>query len=362
MDFGGIFTRSWQVTWKYRALWLYGVLFALFGGGQGSQFNPGNLGNLAGGGGGGRGGSGGGNVVPTTPEFNWQAIAIIIGAIICIALIWFLLSILLRFVSRGALVGLVDELETNQTVPTVRQGWNIGSDRFVSLLGIGLVVNIPLTLLSLLLLLIAALPILASVVPLIGTPRGRAPDQLLGLAAAGVLSSIFLICCVVLLLVIVALIVRPFYEFFVRVCVVNRRGAIDSIREGYRMVRANLGNVTVLYIIIIGIGIGFGIIMIPVTLLLFGIPVAAGFAVGALANSVTEGILVGVLIGIPMLLILLLISGVYQAFEQTVWTEGFLALARPTAAPVPAPTPPQGPAPTAADTSPREKIGPDVQI
>lgn len=345
MDFGRIIARSLQVTWRYRALWLFGVLFALFGGGGGGpQFN---FGNFGGSGVGGEGGTG----TPNLPAFNAQAIAIIIGAIVCIALIWVLLSILLRFISRGALIGLVSELELNQTVPAVGRGWNIGSERFVSLLGIGLLVNIPLTLISLVLVLIAALPILASVVPLIGTPRGRTPDQLPGLVAAGVFSSIFLICCVVLLLVIVAVIIRPFYEFFVRVCVIDRRGAMDSIREGYHIVRANLGNVTVLYILLIGIGIAFSIVMIPIALLLLGIPAAAGFAIGALSNSVTQGIIVGVLIGIPMLLILLVISGIYQAFESTAWTEGFLALTRPAAAPVVVPSPPLEPAPAVAETA-----------
>ncbi len=352
MDFGRIFSRSWQVTWRYRALWLFGVLFALFGGSGGPQFNFSNPGSFGGGGGGGRGGSGGGNVIPNLPELNGQAIAIIIGAIVCVVLIWFLLSILLRFISRGALVGLVSDLEINQTVPNVGRGWNIGSDRFLSLLGIGLVVNIPLSLVSLLLILIAALPFLASVLPLIGTAGGRTPDQLIAVAVGGLMGSVFLICCVILLLVIVALIIRPFYEFFVRVCVVDRRGTMDSIREGYRIVRSHLGTVAVLYIIIIGIGIGFGIVMIPVALILLGIPVGVGFAVGAVAHAVMPGVIVGLLIAIPMLIILLVISGIYQTFESTAWTEGFLALTRPAAVPVPAPAPPPAPAPAAADVTP----------
>ncbi len=101
---------------------------------------------------------------------------------------------------------------------------------------------------------------------------------------------------------------------------------MDSIRDGYARVRANLGNVAVLYILAIGIGIGFGIVMIPITLLLIVIPVGAGFAVYALAQSVTGAIIAGVVLGIPMLVILIFISGLYQTFESTYWTLGYRAV------------------------------------
>lgn len=348
MEFGAIFTRALQVTWRNRALWLFGVLFALFGG-EGARFNNVFNYNFSSGD---RLPVGGGKGLPPLPDINEQAVAVIIAAVVCLALIWFLLSILMRFMSRGALIGLVSELETGQVKPTVRRGFGIGSERFLSLLGIGVVVNVPIVIISLLLFLIAVLPILALVLPVIGTSQSRTPDQLVPLIVAGAGGSVFLICCAVLLVVIIALVVKPFYEFFVRVCVVDRRGTMDSIREGYRMVRAHLGNVLVLYVILIVVGFAFGVLMIPVGLALIAIPVGAAVAAGVASNSVTPAIIAGVVLGIPVFLILLLIAGIYQSFESSVWTEGFLALRRP-AVPIVAPsapvTPP--PAPTVTGTN-----------
>jgi hypothetical protein len=142
-----------------------------------------------------------------------------------------------------------------------------------------------------------------------------------------------------LFLVLVQLVLRPFYEFFIRACVIARRGTLDAIREGYRLARANLGNTVILYVLIIAIGIGFGLLMIPVALILIGIPVGIGFAIGAAANSALPGVVAGVIIGIPMVLILLFISGLFQAFESTLWTEGYLAMTAPPAVPTVVETP-----------------------
>ncbi|HEX7588182.1 MAG TPA: hypothetical protein VF478_07700, partial [Anaerolineae bacterium] len=142
MDYGKILTRSFEITIKHRALWLFGILLALFSGEGGGNFS--NLGNL--GSGNGRGGTG--SVFPTLPANFWQTVGTIILAVLCLILALFLLSIILRFVSRGALIGLVQELEANGTNPTVRRGFSIGGGRFWQLLGIGLTINLPLAIFS----------------------------------------------------------------------------------------------------------------------------------------------------------------------------------------------------------------------
>ena len=324
MDYGKLVARSFEITRKYRALWLFGVLLALFGGGGG--FNPANFSNFGGSSGRGSSGGAGGNL-PPVPAWVYQSIGVIIIALLCFALVWIVLSIVLRFLSRGALIGSVQELEANGTTPMVGRGFGIGGSRFWQLLGIGLTINIPLFILSLALFLIAGLPALATVLPMIAA--GRPSGQIAGAFAAGLVGSFLLLCCVGVFLWIVGLIVKPFYEFFVRECVIQKRGVFDSIREGYRIVRSNVGNVAVLYILIIGVGIGYGILMLVVGLILIGIPVVLAFVVGVATHAATPAIIVGLVIGIPMLLILLFINGLYRAFESTLWTEGYLAVIAP---------------------------------
>ncbi|CAG0944412.1 hypothetical protein ANRL1_01751 [Anaerolineae bacterium] len=322
MDYGKILARSLTVTWKYRVLWLFGVLFAIFGGSRsGGNFNfPG--------GGSGSGMRDTGSLTPDFPPVNEQVILVIVAAAVVFVLIWILLSIIMRFISRGALIGLVHELETTETKPTVRRGFNLGFNHFKPLFGIGLIVNLPITLVMLGLIFVAAVPLLASLVPLAAS-GARRPAELWSLAAVGIASSIFLICCVALFAWLVQLIVKPFYEFFVRACVIGKRGAMDSLREGYRLVRANLGSVAILYVLTIGIGIGYALLMIPVFLILIGIPAGAGFATYLIAQSLTPALVVGGVIAIPMIALLLLIAGMYETFESTMWTEAYLAVTAP---------------------------------
>ncbi len=320
MDYGRILTRSFEITRRYRALWLFGILLALFGGQNSSNLNFGfDGGDLA------RGRTPG--TFPLPSRIPWETIAGIIVVVACIVLILVVLSIIVRLVSRGALIGLVQELETNQAVPTVRRGFSIGFDRFWSLLGLALLVNIPLLLISLALLLVAVGPLIVSILPLIGA--GRPPDEIMGLVVTGILSSVLLICCVGLFLLLLQLVITPLYQFFMREVVIAKRGAVDSIREGFRIVRDNVGSVALLYILLIGIAIAFTLLMIPVVLIMLGIVAAAAAAVGVATNSVTPGIVTAVILGIPVLLLLLFIGGLYQVFDSAVWTEGYLALTAP---------------------------------
>jgi hypothetical protein len=320
MDYGKLMARAFEITKNYRALWLFGFLLALFGGSSGGSFNFPSSG-------------GGGNgdpfsTMPTLPPDFWQNITIIIVAVICIVLILSILGLVLRFLSRAALMGLVAELESAGTTPTVRRGFSIGADRFWSQLGIAIVINLPLTLIALVLILIAFAPMIAMFIQGVDLDN-TSSSELWGVAGAAIVSSLVMICLVGLCMFTIYLIITPFYQFMLRACIIGRRGVMDSIREGYRLVRANLGNVAVLYLLVIGIGIGFGILMIPVALILIGVPVGGAIALGLATQSWQLPVVLGVCLGIPLILVLIFIGGLFQVFESTLWTEGYLATTAP---------------------------------
>ncbi len=322
MDYGKILTRAFEITFKQRALWLFGFLLALFGGRSSGSFNTGNFGGSNG-----RGSRApDGDWVPNFPSTSGmeQAIAIVVLALLCFVVIWMVLSLILRIVGRGALIGLVHELEREEKKPTVRRGFSISAEHFKSLLGIAFTINVPVALVSFALVLVAILPFIASLLPLLGS--GRRPPEIVGIALTGVAGSAALFCCVMVILGAIGLVVHPLYEFFVRACVLGKRGALDAIREGYRVVRANLGNVAVLYVLVIGISIGFGILMIPLVLVLVAVVAVAALAVYWLGNSVVAAIVTGVLLGIPALLALMFVQAIFETYQSVVWTEGYLAL------------------------------------
>ncbi|MCX7838603.1 MAG: hypothetical protein N2559_03990 [Anaerolineae bacterium] len=315
MDYGKIVARAFEITRKHRALWLFGILLALFGGGGGG--GSGNF-NIP---------SGGDNFprLPTLSSEVWQIITILIIALVCFAVIWLVLSIILRFVSRAALIGLVQELEAEQKAPTVGRGFSIGAEHFWRLLGIALVINIPLAIISLVIVIIALLPLLMAIAPLISAGRS-APSELIAVALSGGAISILLICCAALFLFALNLVIVPFYQFITRACVIQKLGVMDSIRAGYHIVRANLGKVAVLYILAIGISIGFGIVILIVTLLFFAIIAGVGFAVYAVVQSEMPALIVAGIVAIPVILVLIFVSGLYATFESTYWTLGYRAV------------------------------------
>lgn len=319
MDYSKILSRSFEVVRKHRALWLFGILLALVGSGSGggSRFNfPGAPSTNAG-----RDGTLP-FTQPTLPQFDFAALMPVIAAIGFGILLLVIVALVLRFVSRGALIGLVNEIEVDQTTPTIGRGFRIGFSRFWSLLGIAFLVNLPLAIFTILLLALAALPFVGALL----SSGGR--QGLDGIIGAGGAASILILCCVILVLILLAFVIYPFYEFMQRACVIGNRGAMDSIREGYRIVRGNLGGVLVLYILAIAVGIGFGIIMIPFALVFGAILLGAGFAVYFIANSITTAIIAVALVAIPIVLIVIFVSGVYEAFVSTFWTEGYLAVAK----------------------------------
>jgi len=329
MDYGKILTRAFEITFKYRALWLFGFLMALFGGSSGGNFNLGNWG------GGGTPTFPGtrGQVLPTLPRDFWQNLTLILLLVCCVIIVLAILGIVLRFLSRAALIGLVQELETQGTVPTLRRGFSIGADRFWPQLGIAIAINLPLMIIALVLLVIALAPSLAAIAPLINTGR-NIPEELWTVFAGSIAGSLVMLCCAGLCLLILYLVVEPFYQFILRACVIGRRGVLDSMREGYRLVREHLGDVVVLYLLIIGIRIGFALLMIPIALILVGIPIGAGVAIGLASQSWQAALILGGCLLIPLVLVLIFISGLFQVFESAIWTEGYLAVTSPRPATV----------------------------
>ncbi len=325
MDYGKILSRAFAIVLKQRALWLFGILFALAGGNRsGASIN------VPSGGGNDRGTGVTPPTLPDVPVPAQETILAIIIAVFCVAMLWGVLMVLLRIVSRGALIGLVNELETTQVAPTVRRGFSIGWERFRSLFGVGLIVNLPIALVSFVLILVALLPMLVSVIPLIASNRLREATPLL---IAGVAGSVAMLCLAGACLWAVHLLVRPFYEFFVRACVIEKHGAMDSLRQGYRIVRANAKNVAVLYILVIAVGFGFGLVMLPIAAILIAIAFVVGFAAYLATSTVTTGVIAGSVVGLVVLPVLLFLAGLYEVFESSVWTQGYLAATK-----TPAPT------------------------
>jgi hypothetical protein len=310
MDHGKVLRRAWHTVWNYRALWVFGFILALTTGG---------------GGGGGGGGSGTGNWaqysierIPPGTGGMLLAVGIVLA---CLIVLLIIVAAIARYVVETALIRLVDEHEETGQKRSVRQGFRMGWSRSAfRLFLIDLAVGLPTAVVFILLFALALAPLLlwATDVKAVGV--------------IGTVITVGLFIVVILLAIVVALILSVLKPFFRRVCVLQHLGVVESIRQGYAMVRQNLKDVGLMWLITFGLRIGWAILMIPVVLLLLVVSGGVGGVLALLAGGLTglafEGAMPWIaafVVGIPIFILLLvvplsLLGALFEVFMSSTWT------------------------------------------
>jgi hypothetical protein len=296
VDHTKIFKRAWQLTWRHKALWLFGFLFSLFSG-RGSANGSQSM----------RYSFDAGDRFTTVPVLTMVFLALLFG------LLLFIVGLVLRYLSRGALIGMVREAEeTGQT--GVASGWRIGWSRLLALLGIDLVIGIPAVIATLILLGIGLSPLVL---------LAAQEDALTVLA---IILTIVLTLLVIGFLVAMGLVLSVVGEVAHRRCVLEGKGVLDSIRDGYRLGRQNLRQVGLTWVLLFGVSLVFGAVMIPLSAVVLGIAAAPAAAFYAASESILGSVLLGMLFAAPGVLFLAFLGGVYETFCSAVWTLTYLEL------------------------------------
>jgi hypothetical protein len=309
MDIGNVLSRAWQIIWKHKVLWIFGILAGCSGGGGGSGngFRSSYRGNLP------------QQWEPFAQQFQnipqWQ-IAIIVGVIILIILFLVVVGIFLSTIGRIGLVRGTQQAESGAASLTFGELFSGSMPYFWRVFGLNLVVGLAVSIIAILIALMAVLGTVAT----------------LGL---GLFCIIPLVCVLVPVLWFVGVIV----EQASIAIVMENLGIMDGLRRGWEVVRANLGTMIVMaLILVLGVGgIGGFIIALPVALIV--LPALIGVAINE--GRVTGGslVLAGVCF-IAYLPVLLVLSGILRSYIESAWTLTFMRL---TAKPV-APTEPVEPA------------------
>ncbi len=273
MDYGNILSHAWQITWKHKVLWIFGIFVALSSGS--GSFNGGT--NWT------EDRSGGGNfpqpdMPPQLREFlNSPALPIAIIALLCLGLIIALAIFLMGVASTGALIGGIDLAESTGAV-TFAQAWAIGTGNFLKILGLKIGVGI-----------IGFVAIFAGI-----------------------------ICCPLLCLVVPGSIaLQVIAEFASFAIVLDKEGVIESIQKGFNVLKNNFTSVLVLGLILFGIGIAYGLVV--------AIPVLVAFApaiIAVMTNTREPNMaLIGatVLMFLCLVPILIVIGGVYTTWQTAAW-------------------------------------------
>jgi hypothetical protein len=310
MDHLKVLKRAGEITWRYRALWVLGIILAL---------------TTANGSGSARGGGGFSpyyerGPIEVPPQVASALIAIGVG-LACLIVVLIIVAIVARYVAETGLIRTVDDYEQTGEKRGVRQGLRMGWSRTAwRFFLIDVLIRLPVALVFFVLFLLSLAPFL-----LWATGSEAA-------GAIGTVAAIGLFFLVLLLVIVVSVVLSLLTHFIRRVCALEELGVIESIHRGYAFVRQHLRDVAVMWLIMVGLSIGWVVLMIPVTLLVLALGAVVGglpaLLVGGLAGLAAEGAipwLLGAAVGVPIFILVVVaplgfLGGLWEVFRSTTWT------------------------------------------
>ena len=313
MNHSKVLKLAWHTVWNYRALWIFGIILALTageGGGGGAQYSF-------------RGEdfSGRGLRLERIPPGVVSTLLAIGIGVACLIVLLIIVAAIARYVAATALIRMVDDHEETGQKRSVRQGFRMGWSRAAfRLFLIQLLVGLPTALAFILLFALALAPLL------LWTTKAEVAGVI------GTLTTVGLFIPIILLAIVVGVVLSLLMKFFWRACVLEELGVTAAIRQGYAMVRQNLKDVGLMWLITLGLRIGWMILMIPVVLLLLVVSGALGGLLALLAGGLTglafEGAapwIVAAVVGIPIFILVMaaplsFLGGLFEVFLSSTWT------------------------------------------
>lgn len=328
MNWSYLIKRSWQITWRYKALWVLG----LFAGISGCQ--PGGGGS---GGGGNRFSTGSGDGLPfdpsSFPSVDRILLLVIVGAVVLflVGLVWAVFGI----AARGGLVVAADWIESGQDAPLGRL-WGAGFSRWFTLFGLELLLKLPILLVIVALIAAIAVPLIAATANG-GDPRPEVLAPVCGSLLVGFPA-----------LIVLSLVLGILYLLAVRFVMLSGMGVTASIGAAWQTLRARFKDVFVMYFLSGALNLAASLVVaVPAALigLAVAFPMIAALRGNADWSLIAGPIAVGVL---ALVAVSFVYSAIWGTYSSTIWTLFFrqlLAPAVPLAPPVAGPAWPSAPAP-----------------
>jgi len=275
VDYGEILTRTWQITWRYKGLWVLGLL----------------AGCGTGGGGGGGGGSGSGWEYSADSSQIGQAMLGIPGwvwiALGVAALALILLFLVLGVIATGGLIAAFRQADEGKDV-RLGEAFRLGTRYFWRLLSFRLVM------------------LLFGVV-------------LAGLVLVAAIGSLGI--CLIPLICIgipLAFLITVYVSLAQVALIDDEQRTLDGFRRGWEVLRASPGPALLMGLILLGGGLIVALILaVPIFLLMLPLFVALA---SEEQTVVVGGVLIASLCTLGLLPILLVVNAVLQTFLNGAWT------------------------------------------
>jgi hypothetical protein len=309
MDFGEILSKAWKIIWKFKILWIFGILTSCGQGGGSSGSGGGSNSGV-------RFSNGEIDLPPAMRDFfygieqffnniqSWQIALFVLSAIL-LSLLLAALFAALNTVGRVGLIQGTVKADGGAEGLAFRELFESGKPFFWRVFGFNLLAGLAIFVLILLLML-----------PVIG----------LGILTLGIV----LICLVpfICLLVPIGWLIGVILEQANIAIVVEDLNILDGFKRGWEVFRENIGTMVVMGLIL-GIGgavVGF-IMALP--FLIIVVPAAIGVAGGLASGSDVmfgSGLIIAGLCFVGYLPVLIVLSGILQAYIKSAWTLTYLQL------------------------------------
>jgi hypothetical protein len=293
MDYGKVLSRAWEITWRWKVLWILGFLASL-GRGTGSTGNTGY----------------------TMDSNNWQwgpgyrvppEIIGILAAVGCLAVLIAIAIWVISIMARGGLIAGVQQVEEEGSTSFL-DAWRVGRDRFWTLFGISILAFIPAFLLILIGVGVLVLLILGTV--------GAFDQAAEAMGALGIVGSVLCggtLCCGA---VIVAAVLDQIRVYAERAAILEGLGWTEAFGRGWQVLKENLGPTIVFWIIFLVIGLVIGAVVAA------GVAVIALPFLGTMSQTnpgawIVAPICFGGLVGA---IVFALIGSIIETFTSATWT------------------------------------------
>lgn len=308
MDFGKVLGRAWEITWRWKVLWVLGFLAAL---GQGT-------------------GSGGAPDINYTlsegdlqrfgyrlgvEELNLLAgISALVIGLICLAIIVAILLWVISVIARGGLIAAVQQVETEGST-SFGKAWAGGARKFWTLFGLGVLAALPMIVLIIFGLVVLTLGYMVG----FGLMDTSESAGITTIIAITFICGGFL-CCGMVILAVGLEQIRVYAE---RAAILENLGWIEAFRRGWQVLVENIGATLILWLIFFALGIAIFIVSFLIMGVIF-LPLIGAFAV----SDAGWGWLVGPLClgGVIGTLVYALIRSIVIAYTSATWTLAYREL------------------------------------
>ena len=302
-NFGEVLTRAWQIIWKHKVLWVFGILASCGRGGAGNGGGGSNTGyNYS-----------SSDLPPQVLHWfqniaeNWQTFLAVGIGIICT--IW-VLVIFLSTVGRIGLIRGTAQADAEAESIIFGQLFSESMPYFWRMFGLALIVAVPI--------LIVVGTLFAGIMVFAISVSGGNDAGIFGVIGM-IPILIGCMCLFIPIMFVIGIIIRQAQNAIV----LEDMAVLPSISRGWEVFRTNLGPVFVMAIILAIIGFVVGLVIaIPVFLVVF--PTVIAFVLGQ-GQSFTPLIFMGICmcIYIPVALVL---QGILTSYTESAWTLTYMRL------------------------------------